>query len=282
MIMCENIDFSYRKDQKLFNNLSVSFESSHIYGLLGKNGAGKTTLLKCICGLLHLSSGNITIYGKSVFKRLPSILSSIFFLPETFFIPDMSVEQYIKYYSPFYPNFNIKTFEDSSRVLEIENEKRISSFSYGQKKKFLLAFGFATKAPIVILDEPTNGLDIPSKTIIRKKIAESFTEEQSVIISTHQVRDLQQIFDSIIILNDGKIIFNRSLELIAKNLAIVQVTNDDDKYENTSNYFEQTPIGKIYLTKNEQNSSKQQPIDIEFLFNATINNPDFVNSLFSN
>ncbi|HQJ41632.1 MAG TPA: hypothetical protein PK449_08740, partial [Exilispira sp.] len=100
--------------------------------------------------------------------------------------------------------------------------------------------------------------------------------------STHQVRDLQQIFDSIIILNDGKIIFNRSLELIAKNLAIVQVTNDDDKYENTSSYFEQTPIGKIYLTKNEQNSSKQQPIDIEFLFNATINSPDFVNSLFSN
>ena len=103
-----------------------------------------------------------------------------------------------------------------------------------------------------------------------------------MIISTHQVRDLQQIFDSIIILNDGKIIFDRSLEQIAKNLAIVQVTNDDSKYENTSNYFEQTPIGKIYLTKNEQNSSKQQPIDIEFLFNATINNPDFVNSLFSN
>jgi ABC-2 type transport system ATP-binding protein len=280
--MCENIDFSYRKDQKLFNNLSASFESSHIYGLLGKNGAGKTTLLKCICGLLHPSSGKITIDGKSVFKRLPSILSSIFFLPETFFIPDMSVEQYIKYYSPFYPNFDIKTFEDSSHVLEIENEKKISSFSYGQKKKFLLAFGFATKAPIVILDEPTNGLDIPSKTVIRRKIAESFTEEQSVIISTHQVRDLQQIFDSIIILNDGKIIFNRSLEQIAKNLAIVQVTNDDSKYENTSNYFEQTPIGKIYLTKNEQSSSKEQPIDIEFLFNATINSPDFVNSLFSN
>ena len=74
MIMCENIDFSYRKDQKLFNNLSVSFEGSHIYGLLGKNGAGKTTLLKCICGLLHPSSGNITIYDKSAFKRLPSIL----------------------------------------------------------------------------------------------------------------------------------------------------------------------------------------------------------------
>ncbi len=282
MIMCENIDFSYRKDQKLFNNLSASFESSHIYGLLGKNGAGKTTLLKCICGLLHPSSGKITIDGKSVFKRLPSILSSIFFLPETFFIPDMSVEQYIKYYSPFYPNFDIKTFEDSSHVLEIENEKKISSFSYGQKKKFLLAFGFATKAPIVILDEPTNGLDIPSKTVIRRKIAESFTEEQSVIISTHQVRDLQQIFDSIIILNDGKIIFDRSLEQIAKNLAIVQVTNDDSKYENTSNYFEQTPIGKIYLAKNEQSSSKEQPIDIEFLFNATINSPDFVNSLFSN
>jgi len=282
MIMCENIDFSYRKDQKLFNNLSASFESSHIYGLLGKNGAGKTTLLKCICGLLHPSSGKITIDGKSVFKRLPSILSSIFFLPETFFIPDMSVEQYIKYYSPFYPNFDIKIFEDSSHVLEIENEKKISSFSYGQKKKFLLAFGFATKAPIVILDEPTNGLDIPSKTVIRRKIAESFTEEQSVIISTHQVRDLQQIFDSIIILNDGKIIFNRSLEQIAKNLATVQVTNDDSKYENTSNYFEQTPIGKIYLTKNEQSSSKEQPIDIEFLFNATINSPDFVNSLFSN
>jgi len=280
--MCENIDFSYRKDQKLFNNLSASFESSHIYGLLGKNGAGKTTLLKCICGLLHPSSGKITIDGKSVFKRLPSILSSIFFLPETFFIPDMSVEQYIKYYSPFYPNFDIKIFEDSSHVLEIENEKKISSFSYGQKKKFLLAFGFATKAPIVILDEPTNGLDIPSKTVIRRKIAESFTEEQSVIISTHQVRDLQQIFDSIIILNDGKIIFNRSLEQIAKNLATVQVTNDDSKYENTSNYFEQTPIGKIYLTKNEQSSSKEQPIDIEFLFNATINSPDFVNSLFSN
>ncbi|MEJ5272850.1 MAG: ABC transporter ATP-binding protein [Spirochaetota bacterium] len=274
MIECKNIHFGYSKDP-LFNDLSANFENGHIYGLLGKNGAGKTTLLKCIAGLLHLKSGEIDVLGRKSIKKEPEILKDIFFFPENFFLPSLSGEKYYKLYSRFYPNFNEEYFLKTCVDFEIQLDKNLRTLSFGQKKKFYLAFGLSTFAKIMLLDEPTNGLDIPSKTAVRKKIAESLTENQTFIISTHQVRDLSQLFDYIIILHNGKIIFNNSIDYITDNysIKIKTINQNNEKEEIESIYYEESTIGKIYLVKNKGNNSN---IDLEFFFNAAISNPNSI------
>lgn len=274
MIECKNIHFGYSKNP-LFNDLSANFENGHIYGLLGKNGAGKTTLLKCISGLLHLKSGEIDVLGRKSIKKEPEILKDIFFFPENFFLPSLSGQKYYKLYCRFYPNFNEEYFLKTCADFEIQLDKNLRTLSFGQKKKFYLAFGLSTFAKIMLLDEPTNGLDIPSKTAVRKKIAESLTENQTFIISTHQVRDLSQLFDYVIILHNGKIIFNNSIDYITKNYSIKMETinQNNEKEEIESIYYEESTIGKIYLVKNKGNNSN---IDLEFFFNAAISNPNSI------
>ncbi len=272
MIECKNLVFGYSKNL-LFNNLYANFEQGHIYGLLGKNGAGKTTLLKCITGLLHLNNGEIEVMGKKSIKRDPEMLKDIFFFPENFYLPSFNGEKFYKLYSEFYPNFDEEYFFKTCKEFEIPLDKNLISLSFGQKKKFYLAFGLSTFAKIMLLDEPTNGLDIPSKTSVRKKIAESLTENQIFIISTHQVRDLSQLFDKIIILHEGKIIFNNSLDYITQNYSIATESNQQNDQENII-YFEQSATGKIYLLNRKNNN---EVVDLEFFFNAAISNPTIFN-----
>lgn len=277
MIYCKDVFFGY-SNKPLFDGLNANFEKGHIYGLLGKNGAGKTTLLKCITGLLNLKKGEIEILGNNPRKRSPQILREIFFFPESFYLPHFTAEKYYKLFKDFYPRFDEKYFLSLCSDFEVPLNQNLRTLSFGQKKKFFLAFGLATFAKIILLDEPTNGLDIPSKVVVRKKLAESLTEEQIVIISTHQVRDLSQLFDSIIILHSGKIIFNNSIEFMNKNFDIVNESeinkkHPDLEYESIKSiiYSEETPVGKIFLVKEENGSEKN--LDIEFFFNAVISNP---------
>ncbi|MCR4421638.1 MAG: ABC transporter ATP-binding protein [Exilispira sp.] len=269
MIECKNLVFGYSKNL-LFNNLFADFEQGHIYGLLGKNGAGKTTLLKCITGLLHPNNGEINVMGKNSIKRLPEILKDTFFFPENFYLPSFTGEKYYQLYSEFYPSFDKDYFIKTCKEFEIPLNKSLTTLSFGQKKKFFLAFGLSTFAKVMLLDEPTNGLDIPSKTSVRKKIAESLTENQIFIISTHQVRDLSQLFDRIIILHDGKIIFNNSLDYISQNYSITTESNFQDNQEKAI-YFEESATGKIYLIDDKNINSS---VDLEFFFNAVISNPE--------
>lgn len=265
IIECKNLLFGYSKNL-LFNNLNSNFSQGHIYGLLGKNGAGKTTLLKCIAGLLHLNKGEIEIYGKRSIKKDPFILKEIFFYPENFYLPSLDGKKYCDLYSSFYPNFDKDYFLETCDSFEINLNKNLSTFSFGQKKKFYLAFGLSTFAKIILLDEPTNGLDIPSKSAVRKKLAESLNENQIFIISTHQVRDLSQIFDSIIILHEGRIIFNNSIDYVNKNFSILNDQNILNK-KDAIIYAEEFPAGNLYLVRDDENYST---VDLEFFFNAVI------------
>lgn len=278
MIECKELVFGYSKSL-LFDNLKANFESGHIYGLLGKNGAGKTTLLKCMTGLLHLQKGEINIYGKNPIKRDPQILQNIFFFPENFFLPPFTVKKYCDLYKDFYPDFNEEYFYKTCNEFEIPLDKNLLTLSFGQKKKFYLAFGLSTFSKIMLLDEPTNGLDIPSKTMVRKKIAESLLEDQIFIISTHQVRDLSQLFDSIIILHEGKITLNKPMDFINQNFSMIeQYKSNNGNSDSITNsidndsviYYEDTATSRIFLIK--ENNDKNT-VDLEFFFNAVISNP---------
>lgn len=211
MLDITNLMFRYKQKTTLFAKLALHLDAGNIYGLLGKNGAGKTTLLKLIAGLLFPTEGNCQLLGKTTKARQPETLKQLFFLAEEFYVPNVTAKEYIKLYAPFYPEFAHDMLQQAAQELEISLDENLLQLSYGQKKKFMLAFGVATNCKLLLLDEPTNGLDIPSKSQFRKLLATALTPERAFIIATHQVRDLEHILDTAVILDEGRIIYKKEI-----------------------------------------------------------------------
>jgi ABC-2 type transport system ATP-binding protein len=278
MIQLQNISFGYSNRRLLFENLSLELSRGHIYGLLGKNGAGKTTLLKLISGLRFISKGSASVLHENPALRKPNMLQEIAFLPEELYTPSLKVKEFVKAYAPFYPNFNHDQFQEHLNIFEISNQnERIDKMSFGQKKKVMIAFSLACNTKILIMDEPTNALDIPSKAIFRKLMAPIPTEERIVIISTHQVRDLHSLIDAIIILDSGKIILNESAERITNKLAFEMI---DDTESATEILFEEDNVrGKLVVRENTE--AKETKLDIELLFNAVMINKEKIQHIFN-
>ena len=274
MIDISDLYFKYNGNW-LFNSLSLNLKPGNIYGLLGKNGAGKTTLIKIITGQLFPKNGNCKIYDAESRERRPDILSKVYFLPEDFYLPDLSPIKYTKLFSSFYPDFSFKLFTKYLEDFEITQNKSLSSMSYGQKKKFLIAFGAATNCKIILLDEPTNGLDIPSKTQFRRLISNIAGEEKLILISTHQVRDMEQLIDPIIIIDSGKIILNESIENITSKISM-EISPNNVSAPNII-YKEKVPGGYAVVYEKPDPTND---IDIELLFNTVLNKPEKIKSLF--
>jgi ABC-2 type transport system ATP-binding protein len=192
MIDIKHLEFGYAGD-RLFADLNMQLMPGNIYGLLGLNGAGKSTLLKLMTGLLFPVAGAIEARGREPARREPGFLREVFVLPEELHLPGITGEQYVASLAPFYPRFDHARFARFLNDFELPRNKNLTSFSYGQKKKFLLSFGLASGTSLLVLDEPTNGLDIPSKTMFRRLVAESATEDRIYFISTHQVKDVESL-----------------------------------------------------------------------------------------
>ena len=277
MTKISEMSFSYRKKEPLFQNFRLELASGNIYGLLGKNGAGKTSLLKLISGLLFPLTGNCFFDGQKTLERKPDVLQEIIFLPENSYLPPLRIPEYLEVYSPFYNKFDKEKFVRFLTELEIESNSKISSLSYGQKKKLALAFSLAANTTVLLLDEPTNGLDIPAKTVFRKLVAESIDENKIFLISTHQVRDMKHLIDPILILDKGKIIFNQTIQAIEERISL-SLQKEIPEGENVV-YYESTLGG--YAALNVNNNGIENEIDIELLFNAVTANHERVNSLFT-
>ncbi len=269
------MDFSYKKE-KLFKNLNLTLKAGTIYGLLGRNGAGKTTLLKIISGLLFPNKGEVTTLGFTPRKREPAFLQEIFFLPEEYTLPGQKIMEYKKTYAPFYPAFDDGHFMELLDEFKLPTDRKLNTLSYGQKKKFLISFGIASGSRIFLLDEPTNGLDIPSKTQFRRIIASAGSENRIIIISTHQVRDMESLIDPIVMIENGKVVFNESLEEIEKTLCIKKVQEVPDSSEVI--YTERMLNGSITVTPGHGKPSGE--LDLEVLFNAVLAEPDKIEQLF--
>ncbi len=276
MVEIKNLSFGYGK-KKLFTNLNVQLEPGNIYGLLGKNGVGKTTLLKLISGLRYPQDGECQVLNYIPQKRLPGLLEEIYFIPEEFFVPPMTIKNYAQIYAPFYPRFNHKAFAEYLEEFNLNLKEKLTELSYGQKKKFLLAFGISTGCSLFILDEPTNGLDIPSKSQFRKILASALTDDRVILVSTHQVRDMENLIDPIIILDDGQIIFNQYIHDVSKYL-IIQMDQD---LPVTDDVLYSARVLGGYVVVKENRSSEESRIDLETLFNAVTTNRDRINDLFS-
>jgi len=267
MISINQLTFHYKKQQALFADLSFQQENGSITGLLGKNGAGKSTLLKLMAGLLKPQSGELNINSYKPFDRHPDFLADVFMVPEEFSFPPISIDCYIKATAPLYPNFGDEKMDKILIEFELDRKKNINKLSHGQRKKFLIAFALATNCRLLILDEPTNGLDIPSKSLFRKILVSSVTEEQLVLISTHQVKDIDTIIDKIVILDEGEIIFNEDILSISQKWQFRMVPSLSGITEPI--YHEKCPGG--YRIICAAGDDEETDIDIELLFNAIVN-----------
>jgi ABC-2 type transport system ATP-binding protein len=276
MITIKNLHFAYKK-RKVFNGLSLSLQAGHIYGLLGKNGTGKSTLLKSIAGFLFPREGTIDVMGFKPGKRQPDFLQNIFMVAEEFYLPDISVDKYVKLNAPFYPNFSLQQFTQYLNEFDIPRENTLQGMSYGQKKKVLISFALACNTALLLMDEPTNGLDIMSKSKFRKVIAGAIDENKCIVISTHQVKDLESLIDRITIIDEGQILFDQTIEAINNKIQF-KISFDREEVEEAL-YKEPSLQGTAIVAAN--NEGEESKLDLELLYKAVVTNGDSVRLVFN-
>ena len=278
MIYFEKVDFSYSSKSKLLTDLNLQFDPGRIHGLLGKNGEGKSTLLKLIAGLLFPQKGKVEVMNFTPSKRNAEMLRDIYFLPEELPYHALSIARFEQVYAPFYPNFSATLFDDCLIEFEISSKDwKMNKLSYGQKKKVIVAFGLATRTKILLMDEPTNGLDIPSKGQFRRMVASALDENRCIIISTHQVRDLDSLIDKLVIMDHHEIALNESIETITDRLLFR--IQDTEKANLPVIYSEDTLRGVYQVCENTNREDSK--LDIELLFNAVCTNKTQIQQIFN-
>lgn len=182
----------------LYCTTSLSFESGRVYGLLGKNGCRKVhSPLSDVRSTISKVSKVMSRYD--VRRRLPVTLQDMFLVPEEFELPPVSLVSYIELNSSFYPRFSKEDMIKYLHYFEMDMDINLGSLSMGQKKVFM-SFALATNTSLLLMDEPTNGLDIPGKSQFRKFIASGMSDDKTIVISTHQVRDIDKVLDHVLII----------------------------------------------------------------------------------
>jgi len=278
MIKATEISFKYKK-KTVFQDFSLSFEKGKVYGLLGKNGAGKSTLLYLMTGLLQPQKGEISYNDENVSKRLPSVLSDMFIVPEEFELPNIPLKRYMSINKPFYPKFDEDQLRKNLAFFEMDEnlDINLASLSLGQKKKVFMSFALATNTSLLIMDEPTNGLDIPGKSQFKKFIASNMTDERTIIISTHQVQDIERLIEHVVILENNSILLDASAMDICNKLCFVSGATDIDHEK--ALYVTQSLQGYTALMPNEDND--ETVLSLETLFNAVLEKPGKIKTLFN-
>jgi len=203
MIQLSNLGFEYGAKAAVFRGLNLTIPAGRSVGILGANGVGKTTLIKLLAGLLSPTEGAVAVLERTPRRRETALYQNLYLVPEENALPAISAVAYIKRFSVFYPKFDHRQCTELLARLSVDDGKKLTALSLGQRKKFIIAFALSTGAQVLLMDEPTNGLDIPSKALFRESVIAHQTAEQTVLICTHQVRDLESIIDSVVMMNQG-------------------------------------------------------------------------------
>ena len=277
MIKAENLSFIYPKSKRMvLHDFSFSLEAGRVYGLLGRNGAGKSTLLYLIAGLLTPKKGKIVFHDINVRSRLSMTLQDMFLVPEEFELPSIPLKKYIELNAPFYPNFSKEDMHKYLHCFEMDMDVNLGALSMGQKKKVFMSFALATNTSLLLMDEPTNGLDIPGKSQFRKFLASGMSDDKTIVISTHQVRDIDKVLDHVLIMDNSRVLLNESTMSICDKLFF---TESENRELLQSSLFSTPSIqGNFLLLPNE--SGEDSEINLELLFNATLAVPERISALF--
>lgn len=273
MINIQNLSFRYSvASNYVFSDFSLHIGDGNIIGLLGKNGTGKSTLLYLISGLLHPTKGEVCIDGIPSNARRPEMLSEVFIVPEEFDLPSISLEAYIDINLPFYPRLDRELLYSNLQAFELPTDLNLGQLSMGQKKKVYMSFALAAGTRLLLMDEPTNGLDIPSKMQFRKVVTDSMRPDRTIIISTHQVHDVEMLISHVIMLDGQQLLVNESTEVIQRLIAIEHRPYGTDLSD--AFYAEPTVGGHAVVAPSKgQPVQNDIPLNLELLFNALLLHP---------
>jgi ABC-2 type transport system ATP-binding protein len=274
MVTIRDLHFAYRR-KPVFKGLNLDLEPGYIYGLLGRNGTGKSTLLRNLAGLLYPGRGKIVVNGLEPRNRQPASLEKVFLVPEEFYVPPVPVKRWVASHAPFYPNFSLnmlrRTLEEFS--IAYDDQSKLTELSFGQQKKVLIALALSVNTPLLLMDEPTNALDILSKSQFRKVMAGALTDEKCILISTHQVKDLENLIDRVAVIEDGKILFNQPMEKISRKL---QFKLSFDPEETARALYSETSLKGNAVVLEAETGDESFP-DLEMLYKAVVLQPALLN-----
>lgn len=280
IMQVESISFSYGwlKQKPVFTDFSLDLEHGKVYGLLGLNGAGKSTLIYLMAGLLTPKTGKVTMCGACVRDRRPSTLSDVYVVPEEFELPRMSLREFATLNGALYPRFSYDDMLHNLEIFDIDpGTKSLTSLSMGQKKKVLMSFAFATHTGLILMDEPTNGLDIPGKSQFRRLVASQMTDDRTIVISTHQVRDIDRCIDHVVIIDHSRVLLDTSVASITAKLRFVE--NGTAADADRALFSQPSVMGYSLVLHNTGNEETE--LNLETLFNAALSDSDRITAIFN-
>lgn len=268
MIQLQNISFQYAgAEVPVFEQFSLSLQPGRIYGLLGPNGSGKSTLLYIMMGLLHVQEGRVEVDGRDASRRERRLLQDLYIVPEEFELPAMTLTEYVDTYRPFYPQFSQEVLDQCLKEFDLPASLHTSRLSMGQKKKVLMAFALACGTRYLLMDEPSNGLDIASKKQFRKVIAMNMTDERTIVIATHQVHDVEQLLDHVLVLgthdNTSEVLCDATVSRLTQQYSFTLASAPLSE----ALYIERTAQGYACITPRHPDD-EETPLSLELLYNA--------------
>ena len=263
MIELKNYSLNYG-DSKILDNISFSLDRGKILGIVGPSGVGKTSLIRGIVGIYKGTSGSLIFDGEDVYDN-PEVKRKIAFVPDehsSFYL--ITLKEILNYYKSIYSNFDEDKFYKINKIFKIPLNKRFLQLSKGMKMRVNLMIAFSLNCDLLVLDEPTSGLDpILKEKVLKIIMNEVYSKEKSVIISSHNLGELERICDEILILNDGKIEYHNSLENIKRNIKKIQVAFDMPVYEedlNIDGIFSISQVGRVFtiITESYDDALKEK------------------------
>jgi ABC-2 type transport system ATP-binding protein len=276
MLSIKDVTYGYTANYKVLSNFSLEFSEGGIYGLLGKNGTGKSTLLYLIMGLLHPNKGEVLYNGVDTRLRNPDIMSDMFIVPEEYNLPAISLKEYINSLRRFYPRFSEDTLKRCLDGFGMPLDVNLGALSMGQKKKVYMCMALAANTGLLLMDEPTNGLDIPSKSQFRNVVANNMTDDRTIIISTHQVRDVELLLDRLAVIDQNRVLLDATMGEISDKLRFVDV--DRNSLSAEALYYEDSVHGYSAVMKKTADLS-ETCVNLELLFNALLTDSKIINDV---
>ena len=278
MLEVKNLSFSYgRRKAMVLEDFSLTLQKGSVFGLLGKNGTGKSTLLYLMSGLLRPQNGQVLYKGTDVVKRYPETLQDMFLVPEEVVLPNVKLKHYVKLNAPFYPKFSGEVLKACLSEFGMGEDLELGALSMGQKKKVFISFAIATNVTLLLMDEPTNGLDIPSKSQFRKMIATNMSDDKAVIISTHQVRDIDSLLDHVVIIDEKQLLLNESVANICDTLYFAEQSMNEPIDE--ALYVQPSVHGNHVVLPNTYHEDSN--VNLEVLFNAMLAEREKMQQMFN-
>lgn len=249
----------------MYDGLSMELGDGGVYGLLGRNGAGKTTLMKLVAGLLRCDGGKVLVDGMVPSDRCEEFLDRIYYVPENINVPDMTVAGFASFYGGFYSGYDGNVMKECLETFGVKPMERLVRLSFGQKKKAVISFALSLDVPLLLLDEPGNGLDIPSRLSLRRLLSEYSARGKTVLLSTHQVRDVADVLDRMAVIDAGRLLLDVPLDAVAERLDFVKSAEPMPR----AVYSERTASGYVNIV-GKSGAGEGHDVDMEVLFNASL------------